>query len=72
MPLFKVTAHCRNGHRQEVVVEYSTREDAESFAGLLDGTHPLYVSRPADDPNSVIGSCGVCGEKFKASVEEVE
>jgi len=46
------------------------REDAELFAGLLDGTSTMYVYPPG--PESVLGKCGTCGAKIRCVVEESE
>jgi hypothetical protein len=44
-------------------------EQLQQWAGLMDGTSPMYVYPP--DKKSVIGKCGVCGKPFKATVTEV-
>lgn len=43
-----------------------SREMAETFAGLLDGTSPLYAIPP--DENWQIGACGFCGGRIKATL----
>jgi hypothetical protein len=62
----KVQAVCESGHRQSFTIENMSPEWVEMWAGLMDGTSPLYVHPP--DEKSVIGKCGICGKPFKASV----
>lgn len=45
------------------------REYAERFAGLLDGTSPMYV-HPVDE-RSIIGKCGRCNARFRCEVLEM-
>jgi hypothetical protein len=57
---FVVVMRCGGGHEQRVVME-ATREEAESFAGTLDGSHPMFIVRRAS-------RCAACGEPFTAEV----
>lgn len=66
---YKVTAKCENGHEQSITLQGMTKEWAESYAGLLDGTSPFYIYPPNE--KSVIGKCGICGKTFKCKIEEV-
>lgn len=68
---YRVTAKCESGHTQAITVEGMPREWAEMYAGLLDGTHAMYLAPPCDDPNSVIGKCGICHKPFRCTIEEV-
>ena len=43
---------------------------AETLAGLLDGSSPMYIYKPG--PDSPIGKCATCGGQLSADVEEVE
>ncbi len=62
-----VEACCESGHRQIMKVDASLgREYAESLAGLLDGTSPLYLYPPGED--SCIGKCGICGKKITCTI----
>lgn len=42
----------------------------ESLAGLLDGTSPYYIHKPAE--GSPIGKCGICSAPLKCEIEERE
>lgn len=62
-----VTVTCEAGHSQPLKLDSSFGEDyARSFAGLLDGSSPMYKFPPG--PESVIGKCGICGKRVKATV----
>jgi hypothetical protein len=63
-----VSARCRGGHTQKLTIGPCTKEWAESLAGLLDGTHPLYVTSPRDDANSQIAHCLTCGSLVDCTV----
>ena len=69
MPQMRITATCRGGHTQSITYECRSLQEAELFAGLLDGTSPAYVHPPG--PESVIGKCGICGTPIRATAEEV-
>lgn len=69
-PLWTAHAICENGHTQTMTLQGYTREQAELFAGLLDGTSPAYQTRPCDDERSSIGRCGICGKPFKVEIVE--
>lgn len=43
---------------------------AETLAGLLDGTSPYYIHKPAE--GSPIGKCGLCGAPLECEVYETE
>lgn len=45
-----------------------TREMAVDFAGLLDGSSPMFVKNPIGDPNTSIGKCATCGSQVHASL----
>lgn len=42
----------------------------ETLAGLLDGTSPYYIHKPAE--GSPIGKCGICSAPLKCEIEERE
>lgn len=63
-----VTIICESGHSQTIKVEGMSREWAEQWAGLIDGTSTFYVHSPIGT-ESVIGKCGICGKQIKATVE---
>lgn len=48
----------------KALLQNVTREWAENYAGILDGTSPYYVYPPG--PDSVIGQCQECGGRFAA------
>lgn len=73
MSHFLVRATCgKCGEKQGLRFEGTqfTRQYVEQFAGLLDGTSPLYVYPPGT--SSDIGKCGMCGGRFTAEVTEGE
>ncbi len=57
MTRIKTLTTCGDGHRQELTFEGVSREWVESWCGLIDGTSPMYLHKPCDDPKSVIGKC---------------
>jgi hypothetical protein len=65
---FVVTATCQQGHSQTIRLQGYSREAAEMWAGLLDGTAAVYVYPPG--PESVIGKCGICQTPFTCTVTE--
>ena len=66
-----ITARCtgKPEHVQQMTMN-CTREYAELFAGLLDGSSTMYVHPPG--PESVIGKCGICRAQIRCVVEESE
>jgi hypothetical protein len=66
-----ITARCtgKPEHVQQMTMN-CTREYAELFAGLLDGSSTMYVHPPG--PESVIGKCGICRAQIRCVVEEGE
>jgi hypothetical protein len=52
---------CERGHEQWLLTPQYGEPEARSLAGLLDGSHPLYVVKPrdVDAPGSSIGRCQV-------------
>ncbi len=67
---FQVEVRCEAGHTQTFRVVDMSREWVESWAGLMDGTSPMYVYPPTDF--SPIGKCGICSRRLKTTVTEVE
>jgi hypothetical protein len=67
MMLLTVRCIDKPTHVQQIKMQ-TTREYAELFAGLLDGTSTMYVHPPG--PESVIGKCGICGAQIRCVVEE--
>lgn len=64
-----ITAKCRNGHTQELFVDGMLGIDwVKEQADLIDGTSSLYLVKPADDPESIIGKCGICKAQFFCNV----
>lgn len=65
-----VKAVCESGHVQTFKLDCNTfsREYAEQWAALLDGTSQMYVYPPGRE--SVIGKCGICQEPYKCEVNE--
>lgn len=65
-----VTATCAEGHSQALRVDGKLGlEWAKMWAGLMDGTSPLYIYPPIGT-DSLIGKCGICGSQIKCSVED--
>ncbi len=69
-----VIAKCPAGHEQTFYLDPSlTLEWAQQWAGLLDGSSPLYVHSPIGT-DSPIGKCcfemrgSICGEQFRCEV----
>lgn len=70
----RVHIRCTNGHEQVIEIDQSLGHDyAVSFAGLFDCTHPAYKHAlpPVEDPNSLLGKCGLCRARITATVETV-
>ncbi len=60
---------CENGHQQRLFLSGMTRQMAEDYAQMLDGSSPMYVRDPRSDPtNTWIGRCKDCGGVFTATV----
>ena len=59
---------CDNGHRSRWYLRGVTLEMALDYAAMLDGTHPMFVYSPREDPGSPWGHCSVprCGALFRA------
>jgi hypothetical protein len=66
MTALKIVARCESGHEQTIVCSGQTLHEVETFAGLLDGSSPLYVHPPGAE--SVIGKCGIYGERIACTV----
>lgn len=56
-----VVARCEAGHVQEFRVRGMSLEWAQQWAGLMDGTSPLYVSAPGESEITTIGRCSSLG-----------
>lgn len=65
---YGVHLRCENGHEQHVILDVGDREEAVTFAGLLDGSSPLFVHKPG--PESLMHRCGICRGSFKATVSD--
>ena len=70
VPRQGIRATCEQGHRQDIFTPDMGKAEAEQYAGLLDGTSPLFkyplraypdVARDAGMPGPHIGRCGLCG-----------
>lgn len=53
--------------------EGMTREMAETQAGMLDGSSPLFkfpppITKKGDPPSGAPGQCGICGGHFTCAV----
>lgn len=62
---------CENNHRQRIYLRGMTAEMADDYAGILDGTSPVYAYPPREHPvtESSIGRCqfNSCGAWFRAT-----
>lgn len=69
-----VVVKCQNFRCSETqkieVGPNTTREQVETFAGILDGRSPLYILSPRQETHSLIGRCVRCGDNFNATVED--
>jgi hypothetical protein len=54
---YRVTFRCEDGHEQTLDYHGVSRQYVETFAGLMDGTSPFYVSDPREDGVTQIGRC---------------
>jgi hypothetical protein len=59
-------AECESGHSQEITIGNVDRTWAEAWAGLMDGSSPLYLRKPG--PESAIGKCGICHARIRCTV----
>ena len=67
---FVLTAKCENGHEQQMFVDGMLGlKWVEEQAALIDGTSSMYLVNPVDDPQSIIGKCGICQARFSCKVE---
>lgn len=71
MRKIEVLIRCVNGHEQKMTLLGHTREQAEFWCGLMDGTSPAYLHKPRDDDRSSIGRCVTCREFFDAKIVKV-
>lgn len=55
---------CKRGHTQEITIDGMSRDDAEQYAGILDGSSPFFVH--PSPPESLVGKCGICAEAGEA------
>ncbi len=69
--MHQVKLVCENGHEQVIKVNGMTDDWVEMWAGLLDGTSPMFVHSPIGT-DSVIGKCGICQKQLKATVTPVK
>jgi len=61
MKAYVITATCDNGYVQKLYVDARLgRLWAETQAGLLDGSSPMYLIDPRQNAESIIGKCGIC------------
>lgn len=67
---FTLTLRCEGKHEQTLSLVGWTLEEARDFAGLLEGTSPLFVRPPRGTP-SPIGKCATCGQPIEATLAEV-
>ena len=64
-----VLLSCQSCERtQKIFTPDHSKEDAVSFAGILDGTHPMFVMDPRADATSPIGKCAACQSVFDATL----
>lgn len=62
-PVCGIRITCELGHTQILTTPDMTEAEARLFAGLLDGTSPLFVVSPRTQPRSdaLFGRCLRCG-----------
>lgn len=65
---FVIELRCEKCGVQAIKVQDMTREMANDLAGMLDGTSPMYVHTPRDDPHSLLAHCVTCRGVFDAVV----
>jgi len=68
MPEQGINQTCENQHTVNYALEGYTRDTAVTLAAFLDGTSDIYKYKPADDPTSTIGRCGLCGSPLTCTV----
>jgi hypothetical protein len=61
-----VTCEGPRQHQQTLYLPDHARTDAEALGGILDGTSPLFLLSPRDDPASKLARC--CGALIRAEV----
>ena len=68
---YTITAKCENGHfdQAEVDGDMGNIVWAKMYAGMIDGTSPIYLRPPL---GSVITKCGICSGKIKCTVMEAQ
>lgn len=52
-----LVCRCSAGHERVIRVRGMSLEWAKQWAGLMDGTSPLYVRPPTEDEQTAIGRC---------------
>jgi len=65
---FWIRITCASGHTQTIEVEGCSKEWAEDFASLLDGTSKFFIHPPG--PDSLLSKCGRCGATVRCQVTE--
>lgn len=65
-----IEVKCDDGHVQNLYLQNFIKVQAQTLAGLMDGTSSLYVYSPLGDPNSLIAKCGICSAPIKCTVKE--
>jgi hypothetical protein len=65
-----VIAKCEGGHSQEITTRRMSERWVRAWAGLMDGTSPLYGARLR--PESLIGKCGICGSRIVCSIRQIK
>ncbi len=70
MDVWHIEAKCESGHVQfmELARDLYTRDGAEFFCGIVDGTSSAYLYPPGE--SSIIGKCGICRKPFRAHVTD--
>jgi hypothetical protein len=59
---------CETGHTARIYLSGMTAQMARDYAGMLDGTSPMYVVDPrAPGQDTFIGHCKDCGALFRAT-----
>jgi hypothetical protein len=71
VPEIRIIMRCQDDENHAKVLRLDAKlgmEYAQTLAGLLDGSSPLYIFPPQD--LSPIGKCAICGGKLKYTIEE--
>ncbi len=70
MPEAKIEITCSGCEKVQKLTHgaFDSREEAASWCAILDGTHPLFVTSPRDDPRGLTARCVRCNELFDAKV----